>query len=366
LSSDLQGEHPDLGTLLDAWTAKQDEQWRVTDRGYVEHYSRPTSPTWVLAPGFSLGTEASEYVSHLAGIRLDVLTVTTPSGSASTRRVVAVPEVGDDDAAAKWGYRSDVVDLTELGTISEAFAQSILNGMRKRGRHRFGWTGSLLVRAGQLLGPYGAPARLSMPRGGDVVRVPRFWDDTQDYANHLYADLWDRPGHPASRRRHRRAPARRDGHSGPHVDPEVGCTAVAAAGRPLQGPPQGLGDTHVAIVTSTITGQLLAPAGAPLAGAVAKIRANTADGLLRDVLTGQVVAYQSRVTADDDGNLTVSLPSSGIEPASPQWVIEFEPKLGISPVYFTLSSDTTWAQVISRRRGPRRVGARRRAVESHH
>lgn len=190
LSSDLQGEHPDLGTLLDAWTAKQDEQWRVTDRGYVEHYTRPTSPTWVLAPGFSLGTEASEYVSHLAGIRLDVLTVTTPSGSASTRRVVAVPEVGDDDAAAKWGYRSDVVDLTELGVISEAFAQSILNGMRKRGRYRFGWTGSLLVRAGQLLGPYGAPARVSMPRGGDVVRVLRFWDDTQDYANHLYADLW--------------------------------------------------------------------------------------------------------------------------------------------------------------------------------
>lgn len=191
LSSDLQGEHPDLGTLLDAWTAKQDEQWRLTDRGgYVEHYTQPTTPTWVLAPGFSLGTEASEYVSHLAGMRLDVLTVTTPSGSASTRRVVAVPEVGDDDAATKWGYRSDVVDLTELGVISEAFAQSILNGMRKRGRHRFGWNGSLLVRTGQIFGPYGAPARISMPRGGDVVRMPRFWDDTQDFANHAYADLW--------------------------------------------------------------------------------------------------------------------------------------------------------------------------------
>lgn len=112
----------------------------------------------------------------------------------------------------------------------------------------------------------------------------------------------------------------------------------------------------MAIVTSTITGQLLAPAGAPLAGAVAKIRANTAEGLLRDVLTGQVVAYQSRVTADDDGNLTVSLPSSGIEPASPQWVIEFEPKLGISPVYFTLSSDTTWAQVISVAEAPAESG----------
>lgn len=191
LSSDLQGEHPDLGTLLDAWTAKQDEQWRVLDRGgYVEHYTMPTSPTWVLAPGFALGTESSEYVSHLAGMRLAVLTVTTPSGSASTRRVVAVPEVGDADAAAKWGYRSDVIDLTELGVITEAFAQSILNGLRKKGRHRFGWTGSLLVKPGQLSGPYGAPARISMPRGGDVVRIPRFWDDTQDYANHLYADVW--------------------------------------------------------------------------------------------------------------------------------------------------------------------------------
>lgn len=191
LSSDLQGEHPDLGTLLDAWTAKQDEQWRVSDRGgYVEHYTRPTTPTWVLAPGFTLGTESSEYVSHLAGIRLDVLTVTTPSGSASTRRVVAVPEVGDTDAEAKWGYRSDVVDLTELGVISEAFAQSILNGIRKRGRPRFGWTGSLLIHPGQLFGPYGAPARLSMVRGGDVVRMTRFFDDTQDFPNHLYADLW--------------------------------------------------------------------------------------------------------------------------------------------------------------------------------
>lgn len=112
----------------------------------------------------------------------------------------------------------------------------------------------------------------------------------------------------------------------------------------------------MAIVTSTITGQWTAPAGAPLAGATAKIRANTADGLLRDVLTGQVVAYQSRVVADDDGNLTVSLPTSGIDPASPQWVIEFEPKLGISPVYFTLSSDTTWAQVISVAEVPREAG----------
>ena len=103
----------------------------------------------------------------------------------------------------------------------------------------------------------------------------------------------------------------------------------------------------MAIVTSTITGQLLAPAGAPLAGAVVKIRANTADGLLRDTLTGQVVAYQSRVVADSDGTLTVALPSSGIDPASPQWIAEFEPKLGISPVYFTLTGDTTWADVIS-------------------
>ena len=103
----------------------------------------------------------------------------------------------------------------------------------------------------------------------------------------------------------------------------------------------------MAIVTSTITGQLLAPAGAPLAGAVVKIRANTADGLLRDTLTGQVVAYQSRVVADSDGTLTVALPSSGIDPASPQWIAEFEPKLGISPVYFTLTGDTTWAEVIT-------------------
>lgn len=190
LSSDLQGEHPDVATLLDAWTAKENEQWRVTPSGHVEHYAKPTTPTWVLAPGFTLGTEASEYVSHLAGVRLDVLTVTTPSGSASTRRVVAVPEIGSDDAAAKWGYRADVIDLTELGVITESYARQILNGMRRRGRYRFGWTGSLLVRPGQLFGPYGAPARISMPRGGDVVRMPRFWDDTQDFANHLYADLW--------------------------------------------------------------------------------------------------------------------------------------------------------------------------------
>lgn len=103
----------------------------------------------------------------------------------------------------------------------------------------------------------------------------------------------------------------------------------------------------MAITTSTITGQLLAPAGGPLAGAVVKIRANTADGLLRDILTGQVVAYQSRVVANDDGNLTVALPSSGVEPASPQWIAEFEPKLGISPVYFTLTGDTTWADIVS-------------------
>lgn len=103
----------------------------------------------------------------------------------------------------------------------------------------------------------------------------------------------------------------------------------------------------MAITTSTITGQWLTPIGAPLAGAVAKIRANTADGLLRDALTGQVVAYQSRVATDGDGNLTAALPSSGIEPASPQWVIEFEPKLGISPVYFTLTGDTTWAEIVT-------------------
>lgn len=191
LSTDMQGEVPDLGTLLDAWSSKVDENWRITDRGgEVEHYTRPTAPTWMLAPGFSLGTEASEYVSHLSGLRLDVLTVTTPSGTASTRRTVAVPEVGDTDAATKWGYRSGVIDLTELGVISEANAQSILNGMRAKNRRRMGWTGSLLVREGQLFNLYGAAVRLSMPRGGHLVRIPRFWDDTQDYPNHLHADIY--------------------------------------------------------------------------------------------------------------------------------------------------------------------------------
>jgi len=190
LSSNLLGEFPQLDELLDAWTSAQDEEWRLTPAGEVEHYARPTAPQWLLAPGFTLGTTSDDYVSHLSGIRQVGQTVNTPSGTAASPLPVAVPEIGSQPAADKWGYRSAVVDLTDLGVISQSTARSILDGLRRKGRHRMGWTGSVIVTAGQITNMGGVTVSLTRPVGGDVMRLPRFWDTTQDYDNHAFADIW--------------------------------------------------------------------------------------------------------------------------------------------------------------------------------
>lgn len=189
LTSSQMGEFPKVDALLDGWSSKQDEEWRVTPAGEVEHYSRPTDPTWLLVPGFALGSADDDYVSHLSGIRMTAQAIDTPSGTSAAPLPVAVPEVGSAPAAAKWGYRSDVVDLTDLGVLSRSDAQSILDGLRRKGRHRLGVTGSLVVTSGQILTLGGGVPSLTLPKGGDVVRVPG-WDTTQDYDDHYYADYW--------------------------------------------------------------------------------------------------------------------------------------------------------------------------------
>jgi len=158
-TTDISDSLNTLDQLLSSLAEELGQYWRIDRNGVVVMEAAPTVPTWNLVPGFAYpGVDDIDYASHLFGRYV--------SGAA-----LATREVQDAPASARWGYRQFGVDMTALGSISDARVDNRLNGLLKRGRARLRFTERLEVSPTDLLTAGGRPASLSMVRGGQVVRV---------------------------------------------------------------------------------------------------------------------------------------------------------------------------------------------------
>lgn len=166
-----------LHALLTDFSDSTSAFWYLDSVGFVHNTVPATTPTWFLAPGLTeLGVAEDDYASDLFGRRL-------ASGGS-----FEVETVGDATARAFFGRREAAVDLTTLGVISQAKAESILTGRLAKGLARPSFTKSVDVTPGQLLSRGGVPADLTMVRAGQVVRSHGLFDDIRFLNGKSYLD----------------------------------------------------------------------------------------------------------------------------------------------------------------------------------
>lgn len=159
MSTDLQGEAPSIGELLDVLADHEGKWWRVQNDGDVELYSRPPNARWLVsASAGALGLAEADYASTIQGRR---------RSGASTW---VVETYTDTAAASRFGAREGYEDLTHMGQMTQARVLAVLGGQASKGRARYGFTNSVPVSTYQLMSAGGVPAHLPAVRGGDVAR----------------------------------------------------------------------------------------------------------------------------------------------------------------------------------------------------
>lgn len=152
----------DLAQLLSGVAAEAGLRWSVSPSLVVSMSADPTAPRWKVphaVAGRGLTPAEDEFASHLVGTYL------------VSAGVSATETVGSADAAAAFGRRSVPVDLTPLGFISSARANSILTGMFLRAGARMGWAEGLDLAEGQITTLGSPPAALAQVQAGQMVRL---------------------------------------------------------------------------------------------------------------------------------------------------------------------------------------------------
>lgn len=178
VSTDTQGETPTIGEILDAAADDVGKWWRIGNDRRVEFYSKPTTPQWVTTPAAgALGVAEGDYASVLQGRRRDV-----------TAGTYATETVSDAEALALLGRVEATVDLTALGYLTAAKAQSILAGRLAKGRARYKWTNGISVSPFTLRSPGGVPAHMTSVFGGDLVRFMVQRDESRYLRGRGYVD----------------------------------------------------------------------------------------------------------------------------------------------------------------------------------
>lgn len=178
MSADLQGEVPSLGDLLDTWCDRFNRYWMVNGSGEVVFYFRPTTPDVIIVPDQPLNPADDEYATTLYGIR-------KTSGGVK----IMVPPVTDADAAARWGAKEDVVDLTDYGNMTEPVATDVLTGVLAKRRARLGFSSGLTLTPDRITTSGGHQAYLPVVRAGMLARELVQWDDTRDLNGRTYRDF---------------------------------------------------------------------------------------------------------------------------------------------------------------------------------
>jgi len=149
-----------IQALLDAWADSVGKRWAVNARREVYAAADPTTPSWFVLPGAGeFGTDTDLMVGKLyarykKNTTGDLGTVTAGAG---------LPEVA--------------IDLTGRGTLTQAQAQQVLNGIYTKASKQKNFTNSLELNATQILTPGGLPARPYRVRAGQMMRFLALRDE---------------------------------------------------------------------------------------------------------------------------------------------------------------------------------------------
>lgn len=155
-----------LGDLLDAAATKQADRWAVFADGVLVMAADPTTPKWYLhLADAASGVADDQYITHVYARYVSAV----DANGNPTAYGIAV--VSDDTAAARWGRSEHALDLTSLGLLSSAQAQAHASGVLAQNGARMGFTEPFEATPDNLTSLGGIPARLSLVKAGDMVRV---------------------------------------------------------------------------------------------------------------------------------------------------------------------------------------------------
>lgn len=183
-SSDWAGGTTDepmrLTDLLDGWAEGAGLRWYVDANGVVGAAADPTTPKWVVPSVFAgrgLTLADDDYYSHL----IIKYFTTGPAFKTVT--------VGDSAAAAEFGYREAIVDLTPLGVLADLDAAGQASSRLALSGARLGFAENLTLGRGQITTLGGTPCDLVDPTAGDMVRLMGVQDRTRVGGSVSYLDL---------------------------------------------------------------------------------------------------------------------------------------------------------------------------------
>jgi hypothetical protein len=150
--------------LIDAATVAAGQRWKIDENYLFTAAADPTAHTLVLASANALrGTADDDYVTDVYPRFVSSLDGTTGEPDGWGLGHVSSP-------STPAGRSERVMDVTDLGQMSEPDAETIAQGQLDLNRARLGYTSPLEVAHGELLRPGGSPARLGLVKAGEMVR----------------------------------------------------------------------------------------------------------------------------------------------------------------------------------------------------
>lgn len=169
-----------LDGLLNTYAHSVGKRWAVANDGGVSVSTDPTAPQWLLAPGLgALGTTVETNVTHLY-VRYVASVSGTPPEPASWGQV--------ESSQAAPVRREDFLDITDLGLVSSARAQTVADAVRSDLNY-FGPTAGIIVTSDELTTVGAVPARLGQVKAGEMMRALAVVDQSGNYRVGLTMDL---------------------------------------------------------------------------------------------------------------------------------------------------------------------------------
>ncbi|MBA2952105.1 hypothetical protein GON03_19000 [Nocardioides sp. MAH-18] len=178
------GTSPDpkmkLAYLLDNYANENGLRWSVTPNALIVMQADPTTPLWVVphvVAGRGLTPADDEFATHLVGTYL------SGASTYSTRTI------GSAAAANAFGRKTKWVDLTPMGVITPARADSVLTGMFLLAGARMGWAEGLELSSTQLTNLGGTRAPFVQVRSLQLVRLAGTIDTSRANQMPAYTDI---------------------------------------------------------------------------------------------------------------------------------------------------------------------------------
>lgn len=178
------GTNPDpkmtLATLLDGYADEAGLRWYVTPANTVTTQADPTTPQWLVphaVAGRGLTPADDDFATHLVGTYL------TGTSTYSSRTI------GSASSATVFGRRTKWVDLTPMGVISAARADSVLTGMFLLSGARMGWGEGLELSRSQITTMGGTLAPLAQISSLQMIRLAGTIDTSRANLLSAYTDI---------------------------------------------------------------------------------------------------------------------------------------------------------------------------------